>query len=396
MQLLHGTFQHYAWGTTDAIPELLGRPADGRPVAEYWLGAHPLTPSEVDGVLLDALVARNPEVVGEASRAAFGDRLPYLVKVLSARHALSLQAHPSREQAEEGFAKENAAGLAADAPERTYRDDWPKPELLIALTEFDGLAGFRDPKRTAALFGGLGVADELASVIGPLTERKGSAALAEVFLDVLSLKGERARLSELVCAAAMQKKDFPGELGEFARTILELDEVFPTDPSIIAAALMNRVTLKPGESLYVPAGQMHAYLSGTGVEVMANSDNVIRGGLTSKHVDVGELVRVVDFEPSVPKATHPVAVRDGVEKYPTPCEEFDVWRLTPGAEQGPIKLPGAKSARILLLTEGGAELAVGSDRLQLRRGEAAFLPATDSAGTISGEAVAFMTASGLR
>jgi mannose-6-phosphate isomerase len=396
MQLLHGTFQHYAWGTTDAIPELLGLPADGRPVAEYWLGAHPLTPSEVDGVLLDALVASNPEVVGEASRAAFGDRLPYLVKVLSARHALSLQAHPSREQAEEGFAKENAAGLAADAPERTYRDDWPKPELLIALTEFDGLAGFRDPKRTAALFGGLGVADELASVIGALTERKGSAALAEVFLDVLSLKGERARLSELVCAAAMQKKDFPGELGEFARTILELDEVFPTDPSIIAAALMNRVTLKPGEALYVPAGHMHAYLSGTGVEVMANSDNVIRGGLTSKHVDVGELVRVVDFEPSVPKATHPVAVRDGVEKYPTPCEEFDVWRLTPGAKQGPIKLPGAKSARILLLTEGGAELAVGSDRLQLRRGEAAFLPATDSAATISGTAVAFMTASGLR
>src|SRR5665647_1100034 len=113
MQVLHGTFQHYAWGTTDAIPELLGRPADGRPVAEYWLGAHPLAPSEVDGVRLDALVAGNPQVIGEASRARFGDRLPYLVKVLSARHALSLQAHPSRDQAEEGFAKENAAGIAA-------------------------------------------------------------------------------------------------------------------------------------------------------------------------------------------------------------------------------------------------------------------------------------------
>ncbi|HSK31856.1 MAG TPA: mannose-6-phosphate isomerase, class I [Propionicimonas sp.] len=396
MQLLHGTFQHYAWGTTDAIPELLGQPADGRPVAEYWLGAHPLAPSMVDGVRLNDLVAGSPDVIGEASRAGFGDRLPYLVKILSARHALSLQAHPSREQAEEGFAKENAAGLAADAPERTYRDDWPKPELLIALNEFHGLAGFRDPKRTAALFGGLGVADELASVIGPLTERKGSAALAEVFLDVLSLKGERARLSEVVCAAAMRRKDAPGELGEFSRTILELDEVFPTDPSIIAAALMNRVTLKPGESLYVPAGQMHAYLSGTGVEVMANSDNVIRGGLTSKHVDVGELVRVVDFEPSVPKPIHAVAVRDGVEKYPTPCDEFDVWRLTPGAEHGPVKLPGAKSARILLLTDGEAELSVGPDRLRLVRGEAAFLPATDSAATISGDAVAFMTASGLR
>ena len=395
MQVLHGTFQHYAWGTADAIPELLGQPADGKPVAEYWLGAHPLAPSEAGGLRLDALVAGQPEVIGEASRARFGDRLPYLVKVLSARHALSLQAHPSRDQAEEGFAKENAAGLAADAPERTYRDDWPKPELLIALDQFTGLAGFRDPKRTAALFGGLGVADELASVIGALTERKGSAALAEVFLDVLSLKGERARLSEIVCAAAMRRKDSPGELGEFCRTILELDEVFPTDPGIIAAALMNRVTLSPGEGLYVPAGQMHAYLSGTGVEVMANSDNVIRGGLTSKHLDIGELVRVVDFEPSTPTPVRPVAVGDGVEEYPTPCEEFDVWRITPAAEHGLIGLPGGKSARILLLTEGEAELASGSQRLRLVRGEAAFLPATDPRATISGDGVGFLTASGL-
>jgi mannose-6-phosphate isomerase len=172
--------------------------------------------------------------------------------------------------------------------------------------------------------------------------------------------------------------------------------VFPTDPSIIAAALMNRVTLSPGEGLYVPAGQMHAYLSGTGVEVMANSDNVIRGGLTSKHVDVGELVRVVDFEPSTPKPIQPVAARDGVEKYPTPCQEFDVWRITPGSVPGTINLPGAKSARILLLTDGEVELTSGSDHLRLVRGEAAFIPATDPTATISGDGVAFMTASGLR
>ncbi len=144
--------------------------------------------------------------------------------------------------------------------------------------------------------------------------------------------------------------------------------MFPTDPSIIAAALMNRVTLSPGEGLYVPAGQMHAYLSGTGVEVMANSDNVIRGGLTSKHVDVGELVRVVDFEPSTPKPIQPVAARDGVEKYPTPCQEFDVWRVTPGSVPGTINLPGAKSARILLLTDGEVELTSGTEHLRLRRG----------------------------
>ncbi|MGV8908010.1 MAG: mannose-6-phosphate isomerase, class I [Propionicimonas sp.] len=396
MQLLRGTFQHYAWGTTNAIPELLGEPADGRPVAEYWLGAHPLAPSVVAGKPLDALVAEQPEVLGEASRSAFGDRLPYLVKVLSARHALSLQAHPSREQAEEGYERENAAGLAPDAPDRTYRDDWPKPELLVALDEFQGLAGFRDPLRTAALFGGLGVADELASVIGPLTERKGSAALAEVFLDVLSLDGERGRLSELVCAAAMQKQHSPGELGEFARTVLELDEVFPTDHGILAALLMNRVTLQPGEALYVPAGQMHAYLRGTGVEVMANSDNVIRGGLTNKHVDVGELVKVVDFEPSVPTAIHPSSVRSGVQKYKTPCREFDVWRIAPSANLAPIRLPRRRSARILLVIEGNVELTAGSVQLGLSRGQAAFVPATDPIATISGDAVAFLTASGLR
>lgn len=395
MQLLHGTFQHYAWGTTAAIPELLGLSADGRPFAEYWLGAHPLAPSEVAGERLDALVSEDPEVVGDASRAAFGDRLPYLVKVLSARHALSLQAHPSREQAREGFARENAMGLALDAPERTYRDDWPKPELLIALDEFHSLSGFRDPLRTAALFGGLGVADELASVIGPLTERKGPAALAEVFLDVLSLKGERARLSELVCAAAMQKKGFPGELGEFAHTVLELDEVFPADPGILAALLMNRVTLQPGEAMYVPAGQMHAHLKGTGVEVMANSDNVIRGGLTSKHVDVGELVKVVDFEPSLPKCTPAVTVRDGVQRYETPCEEFDVWRVAPAVDLASIELPGRGSARILLVISGEAELVTAGERLRLRRGQAAFLPAPEEAATISGDAVAFLTASGL-
>ena len=396
MQLLRGTFQHYAWGTTNAIPELLGEPADGRPVAEYWLGAHPLAPSIVAGKPLDALVAEQPEVLGKASRRAFGNRLPYLVKVLSARHALSLQAHPSRDQAEEGYARENAAGLAPEAPERTYRDDWPKPELLVALDEFHGLAGFRDPRRTAALFGGLGGADELASVIGPLTERKGSAALAEVFLDVLSLDGERRRLSELVCAAAMQKQHSPGELGEFARTVLELDEVFPADHGILAALLMNRVTLRPGDALYVPAGQMHAYLRGTGVEVMANSDNVIRGGLTNKHVDVGELVKVVDFEPSIPKAIRPATVRAGVAKYKTPCREFDVWRIKPAAGLAPIRLPGRRSARILLVIEGEVELTAGSGQLRLARGQAAFLPATDPKAMISGDAVAFLTASGLR
>jgi mannose-6-phosphate isomerase len=392
MQLLQGTIQHYAWGTTDAIPAILGVPADGRPFAEYWLGAHALSPSVVDGEPLDAVVRERPEILGEASREAFGDQLPYLLKILSARHALSLQVHPSRDQAGEGYARENAAGIALEAPERTYRDDWPKPEVLIALDEFHTLSGFRDPKRTAALFEGLGVAEELSSVIGPLTERKGAAALAEVFLDVLSLTGERAKLSELVCAAAMRHKDVAGELGEFARTVLELDEVFPSDPGILAALLMNRLVLQPGEAVFVPAGHMHAHLRGTGIEVMANSDNVIRGGLTTKHVDVGELVKVVDFSSGEPAITRPEPAGVGIDHYPTPCPEFEVWRISGGAQA--VTVPGEGSARVLLVVSGRADLEATTP-LRLAKGEAAFLTA-DETVTLRGDAVAFVAASGER
>jgi mannose-6-phosphate isomerase len=392
MQRLQGAIQRYDWGTIEAIPDLLGRPSDGRPFAEYWLGAHPSAPAEVDGQRLDDYLDGRPEVIGAVSRARFGDQLPYLVKVLSARHALSLQAHPSREQAEEGFAREEAAGVALSAPERTYRDSWPKPEILIALDEFHTLSGFRDPRHTDALFTGLGVAEQLASVIGPLTERRGAAALAEVFLDVLSLDGERAELSELVCAAAMQHKDDPGEIGDFARTVIELDEVFPSDPSILAALLLNRVVLQPGEAVFVRAGQMHAHLRGTGVEIMANSDNVIRGGLTAKHVDVEELIKVVGFEAEDPQITHPKTLAPGIEHYAADCPEFEVWRITGEITDA---LPGAGSARVLLMVDGSATLSGPDDELTLNRGEAAFL-AADEIAFFHGDGTGFLTASGVR
>ncbi|MEE9964117.1 MAG: mannose-6-phosphate isomerase, class I [Propionicimonas sp.] len=395
MLRLQGTAQRYAWGTVDAIPKLLQQPADGSPYAEYWMGAHPTAPAEVEGRPLNEFLAERPEVLGAASRDAFGDQLPYLMKVLSARHALSLQAHPSREQAVEGFAREDAEGLARDAAERTYRDDWPKPEILIAVDEFHTLSGFREPRRTEALFAGLGVADELASVIGPLTERRGTAALQEVFLDVLSLSGERAHLSELVCAAAVNHQDSPGELGAFARTVIELDAVFPGDPGVLAALLMNRVVIPPGQGIYVPAGHMHAHLRGTGIEIMANSDNVIRGGLTPKHVDVGELIKVVSFEPIDPELTTPEVVCDGLLHYPTPCPEFDVWRIDATAETRPVELPGAGSARVLFLVSGSGTLTDGADTLALPQGGAAFIPA-DEQVSFRGEAVGFLSASGAR
>ncbi len=396
MQPLRGTVQRYAWGTRDAIPAILGRPADDQPVAEYWLGAHTSSPSLVDGRTLVDHIAAGPRVLGKRTREAFGEQLPYLMKLLSARHALSIQVHPSREQAIEGFARESRAGIPLNAPERTYKDTWPKPEVMIALEEFHSLAGFRDPHETAELFAALGVARQLGSVIGPLTERKGSAALAEVFLDVLSLGEERRHLVNETVAAAMHHRDDEGELGVFARTALELDAVFPADPGILAALLLNKLLLQPGEALFVPAGMMHAHLRGTGVEIMANSDNVIRGGLTSKHIDVSELVTVVDFNAWLPEILHPRQTRTGVFKYQTPCSEFEAWRMQVDASTGPVRVPGRGSARILLATAGTCVLDDGHVRLELPHGQAAFLSADERDVYASGDAELYGTSSGIR
>ncbi len=394
MHFLHGSVQHYAWGTMEAIPELLRREPDGTPHAEYWLGTHQQGPAWIGDTPLRRMIAGEPTVLGERVRQAFGDELPFLMKVLSARHALSIQAHPSREQAEEGYARENEAGIPLDAAERVYSDPWPKPEILIALDLFETLSGFRDPVETAALLSGLGVTAELGSLINPLTERKGAAALAQVFLEVLSLDGDRARLTDVVSAAGLRHAADPGPLGDFARTIVELDAVFPGDPGILAALLMNRVRLMPGEAMYVPAGQMHAHLRGTGIEVMGNSDNVIRGGLTPKHVDVRELVRVVDFEPREPRILSPLTLRPGLESYPTACPEFEVWRVL--GTPGPAVLPGEDSARILFVTDGSLTLHAAGARRPLHRGEAVFLAADESDVATSGEGLAFLSASGTR
>jgi len=396
MQPLSGTVQRYDWGTHDAIPGILGRPADGEPIAEYWLGAHASSPSMLeDGSLVDH-IASGPRVLGKRSREAFGEQLPYLMKLLSARHPLSLQAHPSREQAIEGFSRESRAGIPLDSPERTYKDSWPKPEIMIALDEFHSLAGFRDPRETAELFAALGVAKQLESVIGPLTERKGPAALAEVFLDVLSLGEDRRQLVNETVAAAMHHRDDDGEVGEFARTALELDAVFPADPGILAALLMNRLRLGPRDGLFVPAGMMHAHLRGTGVEIMANSDNVIRGGLTSKHIDVSELVAVVDFNPWMPDVLQPRRTRPGVYKYETPCSEFEAWRMDIDSSTGSVRVPGRGSARIVLAIDGACVLDDGQHRLELPRGRSAFLSAEERDVFATGTAELYGTSSGIR
>ncbi|MDR0960541.1 MAG: mannose-6-phosphate isomerase, class I [Propionibacteriaceae bacterium] len=393
MRRLTGIVRAYAWGSPTAIPELLGREPTGEPQAEYWLGAHPLAPSLVEtpegDVELNDYLSSHPEFVGDRCLTAFGDRFPVLMKLLASERPLSLQAHPDREQAEAGFAREEEAGISLDAPERTYRDDWPKPELILALTPFDALCGFRKAADTVSLFERLGVADELASVIGPLTKRKGSAAMAEVFLDILSL--DDAASADHCLKAARSHTEDDDDLGEFARTVALLDAYFPGNPGVLAALMLNRVHLEPGEALYLPPRTMHAYLRGNGVEVMACSDNVVRGGLTSKHINVDELIHIVDFSSSTPERT---ATEDdgGFTRYLAPAPEFAVWRGELSSQ--PLRLPRPNACRVMLVIDGDATLKDDDDTLTLGVGEAALIPYGEDV-TVTGTATVFVGSPGV-
>lgn len=392
MYRLSGTRQSYAWGAVDTIPDLLGIEPDGKPFAEYWFGAHALGDSPAIGTegSLSQLLRSQSELLGEATREEFEGQLPFLVKFLSAATPLSLQAHPNRRQAEVGYARESLLGLPVDSPKRVFKDDWPKPEALIALTPFEGLVGFRDPATTAGLFDSLGVGDALASVIGPLREREVTPGLQEVFLDVLSLD-ERRHLVDEVLGAAVQALDAPGELGVFARTAVELDEHFPGDPGILAALLLNRFSLRPGEAIALPPGVMHSYLRGAAVEVMANSDNILRGGLTKKHIEVDSLLQVVDFIPTDVQILLPEGA-EGCYRFPIELPEFEIWLIEP-VKDGDIDLPRSGSARICVATEGEFQLATTDAELTLRKGEAVFVGAPEQV-LVSGSGRLLVTASG--
>lgn len=389
---LTGSLKRYEWGSVDAIPQILGIQPDGLPLAEYWLGAHPTGPAKVKGVGLDQLIADDPDMVGDSARLEFEGRLPFMMKLLSAARPLSLQAHPNRDDARAGFARENDRDVPIDAPERTFKDAWDKPELMIALTDFNALAGFRDPQETAGLFARLEVPSSTLQIFAPLLHRDEAAGLAEVFLDCLVLDEERRGAVMDVVTAAVRHMNDEGPLGDFARTAVRLDEHFPGDPSLLAALLLNHHQLQPGESLHLQPGTLHAYLEGTCVEVMGSSDNVLRGGLTRKHIDPGLLVQVVDFVADPIRPLHPEQEQPGLWFYPARERSFAVWRLEPRPGRM-IELPAESSGRILLCTEGEIGLSTGQDALVLDRGQAAFVRASEQV-MVSGDGQGFLTATG--
>ena len=392
-ELLTGVRQPYAWGSRTVIPELLGEQPTDEPQAELWLGAHTSAPSTLGDRPLTEVIAEDPAgVVGADVVRDFGDGLPFLLKVLAADTPLSLQAHPTRAQAEEGHAREAAAGVAPDAPDRLYKDTWPKPEMLCALQDSEALCGFRDPDATHALFAQLGVPAAL-ELVGPLAETATPAdeRLAAVFARLLRLAGDELDVVGRVAEAAA-RVDADGDLGLFARTARDLAAHYPDDPGVLAGLLMNRVALAPQQAVFLPAGNLHAYLRGGGVEIMANSDNVMRGGLTPKHVDVDELLAVLDFTPGFPGYVEPVEEAPGCWRYPTPAPEFTLWRLEP--RETVVELPGTDVARVLLVTDGSVVVEGGADDLPLGRGRSAFARAGEEL-VVSGTGTVFLAGPGV-
>lgn len=376
---LHNGIRAYHWGSPDAISRLLGHSAQITPQAELWLGAHPANPSQITstGQGLDALIAEAPQqLLGEQINARFG-QLPFLMKVLAATQPLSIQVHPSIAQAREGYQREDAAGIARTASDRNYKDTNHKPEMLYAISDFVALSGFRLPSQILQDLGqveaqlsreALATHTELVRCLSSEIRPLGQA------LQLILTGGQPIRqlASELVQAIeATPALAAQPQLAEVAWTA----GFYPGDPGVLVALLMNVVTLKPGEAISLGAGNIHAYLRGVGIEVMANSDNVLRGGLTSKHIDVAELLAVTLTEPGLPNR---LTAQDLGPEHVLFTPQFDEFQLqvlnSPAdgaAHQQPVACAGGA---IALCTAGSFLLSTADEQTRVERGEAVFLP----------------------
>lgn len=387
MELLYGPIRNYAWGSRSAIATLQGRPTPSpEPEAELWLGAHPGAPASVDRdgarvSLVELLSAEPGHWLGQQVVDRFGVRLPFLLKVLAADAPLSLQAHPDPEQARAG----HAADAAREAGQRNYVDPFHKPELLVALTPMEALCGFRAPAESAEVLAAFGV-PSLDPVVAAL--RTGAAGLADAVRLLLTFPtDQRAGLVAAVASAALDTPD--------ARLARSLADSYPGDPGVLVALLLNWVRIAPGEAIWMPAGNLHAYLRGTGVEIMAASDNVLRGGLTPKRIDVDELLRVLRFEVLDDPVVRAVPVAPGVVCWPVPVDDFALHQVQLGSDRAEVTVP-LVGPRVVLCSAGALTVDDGAGSVELGPGQAAVSPAAAGDLRIAGTGEAYVASSGLR
>jgi len=386
---LHGAVQHYAWGGCDFIPSLLGIANNERiPFAELWMGAHSKGPSTANvagiEIPLNRLIAEAPEkILGPTVSGHFGGRLPYLFKVLDVAKMLSIQAHPTKKQAEDGFARESAAGIDLQDAERNYKDDNDKPEVAVALTDFWMLHGFRPLEQIAEIFR---TVPELHSIMPDFPEKVGHtentvqarrALLQDLYRAVMTTPQDRIDLllNTLIVRLAKAARSDKNDPDYWAARALEMfcSVNGHLDRGIFSIYLLNLVHLRPGQGTFQSPGMLHAYLEGVTVELMANSDNVLRGGLTPKHVDVPGLMRIVSFDSGLPVVMN--GVRAGVSEcvYQTSSEDFELSSIN--LESGTqYKGSAVHGPDTIIVLSGSATLAANGHSLALTRGNIIFAP----------------------
>ncbi|ADT85316.1 mannose-6-phosphate isomerase, class I [Vibrio furnissii] len=371
--VMKNQIQNYAWGSIDSISQLfdIANP-EQQPQAEIWMGAHPNGCSEVElngqPCLLSELIAQDKaRFLSQQTAAQFGE-LPYLFKVLAAAQALSIQVHPSKEEAQAGYAAENAAGIDRAAAHRNYKDPNHKPELVYALTAYQAMNGFRGIPAIVAHFEPLNIAP-IQPLVDALRHQQTEQGLQQFFTQLLSLTGDlkqQAVAALLAYAQSHQSQDV------FA-LILELATQYPNDIGLFAPLMLNVLTLQPGEAMYLDARTPHAYLKGTGLEIMANSDNVLRAGLTPKHMDVEELAKCTRFaeKPANTLLLEPIE-QDGALLFPVPVDDFK-FALYTAPQQSDVTM---NSAEIIFPIDSDATLISDEGiEVTIHKGQSVFIPA---------------------
>ena len=380
MQKLINSVQNYAWGSKTALTDLYGiANPNNLPMAELWMGAHPKSSSKIEDAsgqarsLRDVIDADKAALLGDKVAQRFGE-LPFLFKVLCADQPLSIQVHPNKQASEIGFAKENAAGIPLDAAERNYKDPNHKPELVFALTPFLAMNAFREFSEIISLLQPVAGAH---NAIAHFLENPNAEALSQLFASLLNMQGEEKSHALAVLKAALESQQ-----GEPWETIRLIAQFYPDDSGLFSPLLLNVVKLNPGEAMFLFAETPHAYLQGVALEVMANSDNVLRAGLTPKYIDIPELVANVKFvaKPAAELLTQPV--KNGAElDFPIAVEDFAFSLHDLSQTETTI---AQESAAILFCVEGEATLHKGEQRLVLKPGESAFVAANESPVSVSG------------
>jgi mannose-6-phosphate isomerase len=396
---LSNTPRDYAWGSKTAIAELLGYTPSGLPEAELWLGAHPGSPATVNAGEPQSL---NDWISSNPSRALSGAKtLPFLLKVLAADSPLSLQAHPSREQARAGYARENELGIPLDSPIRNYKDSEHKPELIVALSdEFIALCGFRPIASCVhdlvELVELTDASTELAAFVDEFHDRAntGTGKTYAWAVEYLLRGGDAvAAIISQITSAALTEQAL-AVAPEATKTIRTLAAAYPSDPGIVIGAMLNRVVLDRGEGIYLPAGNVHAYIHGLGIELMSSSDNVLRGGLTTKHVDVDELLCIADFEPLTDARLTPTALSSALTRFEAPVDDFVLYRRQSlhSAEE-PASTVDIGVAGIALCVDGQATLTGPFSSIELSRGDACFVTGDEKFLRIDGSCDIFVATS---